>query len=237
MESVIHNQLISYLHFHKLISDKQHGFLARKSTGTNLLSCFQDWQLSIKSRKLIDIIYIDFQKAFDSLVHSKILTKLNSYGICYELLYWIQSFLTDRVQRVVIDGVLSNPIVISSGVVQGSVLGPLIFISFINDIVDCFEQDGTSHTLGSIFADDLKLYCDYNLLHENSSLVITLNNIESWSSKRQLRINPDKSSVMQVGKALHDRHQYAICGKIIEPSNIVRDLGILYNPKLCFMTI
>ena len=234
MESVIHNQLISYLHFHKLISDKQHGFLARKSTGTNLLSCFQDWQLSIKSRKLIDIIYIDFQKAFDSLVHSKIPTKLNSYGICYELLYWIQSFLTDRVQRVVIDGVLSNPIVVSSGVVQGSVLGPLIFILFINDIVDCFEQDGTSHTLGSIFADDLKLYCDYNLLHENSSLVITLNNIESWSSKLQLRINPDKSSVMQVGKALHDRHLYVICGKIIEPSNIVRDLGILYNSKLCF---
>ena len=71
-------------------------------------------------------------------------------------------------------------------------------------------------------------------MHENSSLVITLNNIESWSSKWQLRINPDKSSVMQVGKALHDRHQYVICGKIIEPSNIVRDLGILYNSKFFF---
>ena len=136
-------------------------------------------QLFIKSRKLIDIIYIDFQKALDSLVYSKILSKLTSYGICYEFfLYWIQSFLTDLVQRVFIDGVLSDPIAVSSVVVQDSVLGPLIFNLFINDIVDCFNQDGASHTLGSIFADDLKLYCAYNLLHKNSSLVSTLSNIE-----------------------------------------------------------
>ena len=92
MEGIIHDQLLSYLHSHKLISDNQHGFLTRRSTGTNLLSCFHDWHLSIQSKKVIDTIYIDFHKAFDSLVHNKILAKLNSYGVTYELLYWIKVF-------------------------------------------------------------------------------------------------------------------------------------------------
>ena len=234
MEGIIHDQLLSYLHTHKLISDNQHGFLTRRSTGTNLLSCFHDWHLSIKSKRVIDIIYIDFHKAFDSLVHNKILAKLNSYGVTYELLYWIQSFLAGRVQRVVIDGVLSDPIAVLSGVVQGSVLGPLIFILFIDDIVDCFVHDGMNPTSLSIFADDLKLYCAYELQHENSSLINTVSNIEARSTTWQLRINPDKSTLLQFGRASYDRHQYVICNKPIIPSNRVRDLGILYDSKLCF---
>ena len=113
------------------ISNNQHGVLARKSTGTNLLNCFQDWQIAIENEKLIDIIYLDFQKAFDSLVHNKIIAKLSSYGLRYELLSWIGEFLTGRMQRVVIDGVLSNPTEALSGVVQGSVLGPLFSFNLL----------------------------------------------------------------------------------------------------------
>ena len=141
MERIIYDQLLSYLHSHKLlISDNQHGFLTRRSTGTNLLSFFHNRHLSIKSKKLIGIIFIDFHKAFDSLVHNKIITKLNSYGVNDELLTWIQSFLTNIVQRVVIDGVLSDQIAVLSGVVRGSVLGPAIFISFINDNVSSMME-------------------------------------------------------------------------------------------------
>ena len=78
MESVIHDQLMSYLSQYKLISKAKHGFLTKKFTGTNLLSCLHDWQLSLKNKKIIDIIYLDFKKAFDSLVHSKIITKLSA---------------------------------------------------------------------------------------------------------------------------------------------------------------
>ena len=234
MESVIHDQLLSYLHTNNLISKNQHGFLARKSTGTNLLDCFQDWQLSIKNRKLIDIVYLDFQKAFDSLVHSKILVKLASYGIGYELLTWIQTFLTGRSQRVVIEGLLSDPIPVNSGVVQGSVLGPLIFILFINDITDCLDCSEVNPTSCSIFADDLKLYCSYDSVHNNPSLVNTIKNIEMWSCQWQLKINPDKSILLHVGNTLRDRSEYAICGKVILPSGTVRDLGILYDDNLCF---
>ena len=153
-----------------MISKAQHGFLSKRSTGTNLLSCFQDWQLSVKDNKLVDAIYLDFRKAFDSLVHSKILVKLSSYGIGFELLSWIQSFLTGRSQRVIVDNALSKPINVSSGVVQGSVLGPLIFILFINDIVDCLSTDGLNTTSCCIFADDLKLYSSYESTCVYSSL-------------------------------------------------------------------
>ena len=108
MENVIHDQLMTYLHDHNLLSKAQHGFLTRKSTGTNLLSCLHDWQFSLKNKRSIDIIYIDFKKAFDSLVHSKIIAKLSAYGIGYELLSWIQAFLTGRTQRVNIDNALSS---------------------------------------------------------------------------------------------------------------------------------
>ena len=134
MESVIHDQLMCYLLDHSLITKAQHGFLTNKSTGSNLASCFNDWHSSVKNKKLIDIIYLDFKKAFDSSVHPKVIAKIASYGVNYELLSWIQAFLTGRSQRVIIDNVLSNPIAVGSGVVQGSVLGPLIFILFINDI-------------------------------------------------------------------------------------------------------
>jgi hypothetical protein len=235
MESVIHVQLMSYLCEHNLISKAQHGFLSKRSTGTNLLSCFQDWQLSVKDNKLVDAIYLDFRKAFDSLVHSKILVKLSSYGIGFELLSWIQSFLTGRSQRVIVDNALSKPINVSSGVVQGSVLGPLIFILFINDIVDCLSTDGLNTTSCCIFADDLKLYSSYESTCVYSSLSITLQNIENWSTKWQLAINPEKTLLLQVGNSKHNRHNYLICNKFISPSISIRDLGITYNSKLNFL--
>ena len=115
----------------------------------------------VKKKKKIDIVYLDFKKAFDSLVHSKIITKLSAYGIEHELLSWIQAFLTGRSQRVIVENALSKPIDVGSGVVQGSVLGPLIFILFINDIVKCLDADEVNHTSCCIFADDLKLYSSY----------------------------------------------------------------------------
>ena len=234
MESVIHEQIISYLCEHDLISKEQHGFLKNKSTGTNLLSCLQDWQLSIKHRKLIDIVYLDFKKAFDSLVHSKILVKLSCYGIGHELLEWIHSFLTGRTQRVIVDNVLSEPIAVGSGVVQGSVLGPLVFILFINDIVDCLDRNEVNSTSCCIFADDLKLYSSYESTMPNNSLTNTIRNIENWSRLWQLAINPDKSLLLQVGSGDLGRQKYLICDTLIPPSTHIRDLGILYNSKLCF---
>ena len=168
-----------------------------------------------QKQESIDIIYIDFKKAFDSLVYSKIIAKLSAYGIGYELLSWIQVFLTGRTQRVIVDNALSSSIDVSSGVVQGSVLGPLIFLLFIDDIVDCLVSDDIDPTSCCIFAHDLKLYSSYNVNSDNSSLSNSLRNIEKWSNQWQLLINPDKSLLLHIGNKLQTRREYFICNKLI----------------------
>ena len=100
MESIISDQLSDYLSLNGLISKEKHGFLVKRSTGTQLLECFQDWFLEIHNKKAIDIVYIDYSRAFDSLVHSKLLIKLSSYGISHELFGWIKCFLEGRTQSV-----------------------------------------------------------------------------------------------------------------------------------------
>ena len=108
MESIINENMLVYLLDSGLISEHQHGFLSRRSTCTQLLDSFQDWVVSLSNRKAVDVVYIDFSKAFDSVVYSKLLIKLSSYGIKYELLAWLNSFLVGRCQCVSIDGVFLN---------------------------------------------------------------------------------------------------------------------------------
>ena len=102
----------------------QHGFLSKRSTCTQLLDSFQDWVVGLSNRKAVDVVYIDFSKAFDSVVYSKLLIKLSSYGIKYELLAWLNSFLVGRCQCVSIDGFFSELSTVVSGVPQGTVLYP-----------------------------------------------------------------------------------------------------------------
>ncbi len=179
MESVIKAEMLKYARDHKLITKEQHGFLARKSTGTQLLDCVNDWIIGIRDKKCVDV-YLDFQKAFDSVCHKKLLQKLEGYGICGFLLKWICAFLSNRKQRVVINDVCSEVCDVISGVPQGSVLCPLLFLLYVNDIVDC-ASDGVKIKL---FADDVKLYVIYqkNENLEKSLLCNSLREIMSWSS-------------------------------------------------------
>ena len=184
MESIVHEQMMSFLLRNDLISEHQHGFLAKRSTCTNLLDSTQDWILALKDRGNIDVAFIDFAKAFDSVSHPKLLHKLAEYGFQHELLTWIKSFLDNRTQRVLVDGHLSESVRVRSGVVQGSVLGPLLFILFVNDVID---QLGSA-SISNLFADDMKLYTRVKL-NEPSALVDGLIKLEVWSKTWQLRIN------------------------------------------------
>ena len=146
------DQLMPYLLQNKLITNQQHGFLSRHSTCSQLLECVNDWSLALNSHSNVDVIYTDFSKAFDCVVHSKLIVKLESYGISGRLLLWIQDFLSNRTQAVKIGRHRSSFTDVLSGVPQGSVLGPLLFLLFINDIVDIISNDLSI----KLYADDVK---------------------------------------------------------------------------------
>ena len=188
MEYIIKNQMIDHLQSNNLISRQQHAFMAKFSTCTNLLECTHDWLLSLNSSICTDIVYIDFSRAFDSIVHSKLLHKLNFFGISGYVYSWIENFLLGRTQRVVIDYVCSDVQDVISGVPQGSVLGPILFLLYINDIDSICDAGSTL----KLFADDCKLYSVVSLNNTSISLQLSLDSLCTWANAWQLIINVNK---------------------------------------------
>ena len=134
------------------LEDHQFGFTTGRSCVTQLLCCLQDWLESFEDDKPVDVFYLDLQKAFDTVPHKRRLYKLENYGICDQVLAWIESFLLDRSQRVQVGNDISDVLPVLSGVPQGSVLGPSLFLYYINDMPDALT------CLVKIFADDTKAY-------------------------------------------------------------------------------
>jgi ribonuclease P/MRP protein subunit RPP40 len=160
MERIINNELLNYLLLNKLITKEQHGFIRRRCTCTNILESLHDWCMNIQSRTTTDVVYFDFKKAFDSVSHPKLLSKLHAYGINGQLFAWLTDFLRDRFQVVKLEGAYSHVIPVISGVPQGSVLGPTLFLLYINDIGNVFNGLSVKFKL---YADDLKLYSVYDV--------------------------------------------------------------------------
>ena len=196
MERVIKDQLLTFLTSNSHISPNQHAFIAHHSTATNLLECTNDWSIAINSSNSVDIIYIDFSKAFDSIVFDKLLYKLSLYGISGNLLNWIEHFLKGRSQCVAVDGCLPAVSEVLSGVPQGSVLGPVLFLIFINDIIDICSGEVTI----KLFADDAKLYSVITSSNHLASLSLqrSLDNLITWSSIWQLYINIIKCNLLTI---------------------------------------
>ena len=229
LESCISSNLIDFLLTHNLISKSQHGFLKNHSTCTNLLESMNDWTLSISNRKSIVIGYVDFQRAFDSISHPKLILKLQSYGISGNLLCWIQAFLAHRTQSVRVGSSLSSPCPVASGVPQGSVLGPILFNLFINDLPDSFH----THIKTKLFADDIKLYTDLSLPNAVQNFQSHLNHIQTWATLWQIGISYSKCNIIQLG--LHPSHtDFSISDNKLATVTTINDLGVKIDSKLKF---
>ena len=236
MERIIKDQLLSYFISNSYVSPNQHAFIAHHSTATNLLECTNDWAIAFNSPNPIDIIYVDFSKAFDSIVFDKLLYKLNHYGICGNLLKWIEHFLKGRSQCVSVDGYFSAVSDVISGVPQGSVLGPVLFLIFINDIVNICASGVTI----KIFADDVKLYSVITGDLASLSIQNSLDNLIKWSSDWQLYINISKCNLLTISSAnshLHSLiqlHDYFIDNLRLTSVDSLVDLGITMCNDLSF---
>lgn len=229
MEQIIYDAI--YEHVKCKISKSQHGFLSGKSTVTQLLETLNDWTSALDQGKVVDVVYIDVAKAFDTVSHPKLLHKLHTYGISGKLLGWLKAFLSNRSQNVVVDSVQSHPGDVISGIPQGSVLGPLMFLIFINDIPHVFRSSNVK-----LFADDCKIYMAYSRTHGTQSKIefqADINRLCAWTASNQLKIAFEKCSVIHLGYQ-NPKHVYYFGNQPIKSVECVRDLGVLVSKDLKF---
>ena len=227
-ESIISDAISSYLLAHNLISNHQHGFLKKHSTSTNLLETLNDWTISFSNRNSTIAGYIDFARAFDSVSHPKLIHKLLSYGIKGNLLLFIQDFLSSRFQSVKIGSSISSAVPVISGVPQGSILGPLLFNIYINDITDLF-----SNVTIKLYADDIKLYTILSYPSALSDFQNHLDIISTWSTTWQIEISYSKCSTITLGLPT-PTPTFHLGTNSLPHSVVVKDLGLLIDPTLKF---
>ena len=155
-EKIVTSRVVSFWTEHQLLNPSQFGYLEGSSTVSQLLSCYNDWCLTRNSSKASDVIFLDLSKAFDSVPRERLLLKLNRYGIDGQLDLWFRNLLTNGKQRVLIRGSYSDWSPVTSGVPQGSILGPVMFLIYVNDIPDIITSTA------KLFADDTKIYRQIN---------------------------------------------------------------------------
>ena len=228
MESLIRDHIMAHLDLYKLIRLSQHGFLQHRSTVTNLLEYLDKITELIDSGANVDVFYLDFAKAFDKVPHQRLLAKLRGHGITGLITGWIENWLSDRLQRVVLNGCFSSWLPVTSGVPQGSVLGPILFIIYINDIDLAVA---TSSIFLFKFADDTKGIKEIKGESCARELQEALNNLFAWSEEWQMLFNADKCHIIHLGRT-NPNFPYSINGTGLVVVEEEKDLGVLIH-KSC----
>ena len=213
--------MVEFLVKHKLINTFQHGFLKARSCLTNLLYFFEEITKWVDDRSPVDVVYLDFQKAFDKVPHQRFLLKLKAHDV----INWIEKWLTHRRQRVIVDGEISNWKSVLSVVPQGSVLGPILFLIYINDL----EDDISSKVLK--FAVDTKIFRKVTNDTDKQSLQDDLDKLVKWLEKWQMLLHFGKC------KCIHIRHgnideEYKMGDAVLGRTTQEKDLGVTFSADM-----
>ena len=197
LERIVHQRLLHHLLSNSIISPRQFGFRPGSSTQEALLTATHDWQSNLDRGLSSAALFLDMSKAFDKVPHRSLLRSLTTVGVTGPLLKWFESYLSDHSQRVVLSGHTSSPAPVKSGVPQGSILGPLLFLVYVNSLASLKLSPGTSIIL---YADDILLYRSISSSSDNPTLQHDVDLVSSWIKSSGLAINPTKSTLLIISR-------------------------------------
>ena len=231
LEHIICRHIMNHLDANDILFKHQYGFRSKHSCETQLLTAIDDFAKAVNNKKQTDACMLDFSKAFDKVPHQRLLHKLEFYGITGDTLAWLKAFLSNRSQQVALNGVLSSPCKVNSGVPQGSVLGPILFLMYINDIAD-----GVQSQL-RLFADDCIIYRTINSPEDHKILQQDLNQLSMWAKTWQMEFNVSKCNILRVSH-LHttSNFAYTLYDTKLKSVKEHKYLGIWINEKLSWRT-
>ena len=232
LERLVVTQLIKHLKANELACLQQHGFVKNKSVTTNLLEALNIWTEALFHNIPVDVLYLDYAKAFDTVPHQRLVKQVETFGVTEKALKWIESFLSNRRQKVRVNNDVSDWSPVISGVPQGSILGPILFTLFVFDI------PGEIESLISMFADDTKIYQLLTTDTSGEELEESLHLLEEWAEKMQMRFHPGKCKVMHLGSKNPKKNYSMKDGNggmhVLEETTVEKDLGVKIDNLLKF---
>ena len=228
LEHIVHSHTIKHLDNFNILNKAQHGFRKYRSTESQLITTCNEQAKALNNNEQRDSILLDFSKAFDKVPYQRLLHKLAHYGIKGNTFNWIKDFLRHRTQSVVVEGQTSTSIPVTSGVPQGSVIGPLLFLLYINDLPDFVKNSSTS-----LFADDSMISRNIRTEKDAQLLQDDLDRLQEWEKKWMMEFNPDKcESISVTNKKKPIRYDYKIHGKTLKNVENTKSLGLTIDRKL-----
>ena len=228
-EKILKHEIVMDQSKHQYLNNTQHGFRSGRSTLTNLIEYYESILLLLQHHQDVDSIYLDYSKAFDKCDHNIILRKLHTLGIRGKINTWICGFLKIRQQKVVIRGFQSTPVWCTSGVPQGSVLGPLLFLVLMYDI-----NKGINNSMLSSFADDTKIWKGITTIRHEVLLQDDLDLIYIWAQNNNMEFNSDKFQAIRFAEIFQPCYYSNNIAQNIDHTSIVKDLGIYLSNDLNF---
>ena len=231
-EGIVHCQLYYYLEVNDILKEEQNGFRPKRSTQDVLLKTVDDWKKALDQGEIVATVLIDLSKAFDTINHKLLLEKLHAYGIRGTEWAWFSDYLSGRKQRVVLDGVSSEWAQVTMGVPQGSILGPLLFLVFINDLVDAIEDCTVN-----LYADDTTIYSsDKDPVALGCRVEADISRLAHWIQLNGMKMNVAKTQLMVLSQRGKRHEAESVQVKIddvqLEKQDCVKYLGAMIDKDL-----